>query len=231
MIKKFLIAIFALAVTTSAHAASSYGGYYVDTDKGAASGGSAYISAAFDLNMATFTNDYSLASNPSATGGDSYSFAQQMGFDAAVGYEFAPKWRAELNYGFTGTHSDKDADGTFDISAQQISLNLIYTIKKWTDTSIYAGFGAGAAQLKTSLTHLLFDPSAETTKTSVVLMGRLMIGIEEQIAQNLYLGLGYKLSYMTGHTQKLLMKDSDIFIADISDIFTNTFSLGLRYSF
>jgi len=172
-----------------------------------------------------------LASGAVAPGADSYGAARQMGFDLSAGSQFAKKWRTEINYGYTGTFSDKDTEYTFDMSAQLLTLNGIYTIREWTTTSVYAGAGVGVGFLKTSWSGVLFAQGANGDKTSAGFAGQLMLGAEEKLVDNLYMGLNYKLSYMMGHKQKVLMADDDHFISDIKGILTNTFGLGLRYVF
>ncbi|MCL2748462.1 MAG: porin family protein [Alphaproteobacteria bacterium] len=196
-----------------------------------------YIGARFDFNLASFQNEYSDASGTRDKLTDSFSFVQQLGFDIAAGYQFAPRWRAELNYVNTGKYSDKDTGGTFDLSSQFFMLNGLYTINIWTTTSIYTGFGVGIGMLTTKFADIYFAPDAELSKTSMGFAGQAMIGIEEKIAEQLYLGLTYKLSYMTGHKQEIaidpLMNGGvvDTFISETSGILNNTFGVGLRLEF
>ena len=221
--------------TGTSEASSSYGGYYVDPESKRPmrdNADSFYVGARIDLNFASFENEYSLAGNPAHHGSDSYSFARQLGIDASFGYRFAQKWRAELNYGYTGTYQDADSNTIFDISAQYFMLNGIRTIKEWTDTSIFAGLGAGAGVLKTAFNGSFFSPGADNAKTSAGIVGQAMIGLEEKISDEMSLDLTYKLSYMAGHSQELeLLGGADIFKSKTNGIMTNTIGLGVRYSF
>ena len=229
---KYFIAILAVTVIGQAHAAS-YGGYYSEGFKEVAESRNDqfYLGARFDMNFATFKNEYTFANGTEVPGADSFLFATQLGLDVNVGWQFAPKWRTELNYGYTGTFSDNDAEYIFDMFAQYLMLNGIYTIKEWTTTSVYAGIGAGAGMLRTSFTGPRFTSDAENAKTSIGFTGQFMLGVEEKIAGNLYLGLTYKLSYMTGHKQGIAMTDGDTFQSKLNGILNNTLGLGLRYTF
>ena len=195
-----------------------------------------YVGARFDFNLASFSNKYSVTSDPADNMNDSFSFAQQLGFDAVFGWQFDPRWRAEFNYINSGKYSDKDSGGSFDISSHLFMLNGIYTINTWRDTSVYAGFGLGAGMLTTKHANIYFMPDAELSKTSIGFAGQAMVGIEEKISDRLYLGLVYKLSYMTGHQQEIklnpLIYGSDgTFISKTSGILNNTFGVGLRLEF
>jgi len=195
-----------------------------------------YVGARFNYNLASFSNEYSVASDPADKFSDSFSFVQQPGFDAAVGYQFAPRWRMELNYINTGKYSDKDSGGNFDISSQLFMLNGIYAINMWTTTSLHVGLGLGAGMLTTKHTNIYFLPTANESKTSMGFAGQAMIGVEERISEQVYLGLTYKLSYITGHKQEIALDpitfgSADTFISETGGILNNTFGIGLRLEF
>jgi len=242
---KFLIAALAVMVAGAANASYTYGSAdggtisvyepwqsntYSRRDSSRFSD-KFYIGARLDLNLAAFENKYSLAGGTEVPASDSYGTAMHLGFDLSAGWQFARKWRTEINYAYTGVFSDKDTEYTFDMSAQHLTLNGIYTIREWSTTSLYAGLGAGVGLLRTSFSGTLFAPGAESDKTTIGLVGQFMLGVEEKLMDNLYLGINYKLSYLTGRKQGVEMFDGDTFESDISGILTNTFGLGMRYEF
>ena len=193
-----------------------------------------YIGARFNYNLASFSNKYSLASDPSDHENDSFSFTQQFGFDITGGWQFADKWRAELNYGNFFKYTDRDSDSTFDLSTQFLTLNGIYTAYEWKTTSFYVGAGAGIGVVRTAFSNSVFAHNATTNKTSIGFAGQVMAGLEEKITDNLYLGLTYKLSYLTGHKQEIELLPHpvpDTLISKTSGILNNTFGIGLRFEF
>ncbi|MCL2017531.1 MAG: porin family protein [Alphaproteobacteria bacterium] len=190
-----------------------------------------YVGARFDLTLSSFNQTFMLVSDPSDTGRDNFSMERMLGFDVTAGYRFHPKWRAEINYGYTGTYEDNDIV-SFSIGAQYLTLNGIYTIREWTTTSIYTGAGVGIGFLATKFSAPgTFDLYAKTDKLSTGFAGQLQIGMEEKVSDNLVLGAYYKLGYITGHSQDILMGDQDIFRIKTSGLFMNTFGLGIRVLF
>lgn len=191
------------------------------------------VAARFDYSLINFDNEYSLKSDPSDSETDKFSFEPVLGFDVAAGYQFSPKWRAELNYGFTGKFEDSDSDTTYEQRTSFLTINGIYTIQEWNTTSIYAGAGLGVGFLTTKHGGVgTFHPSAETTESSVGFAGSLQFGLEEKISSDVRLVLSYKLGYMTGHEQSILLADeSDYFVSKNTGILSNSFGLGLRFTF
>lgn len=239
--KIFCIMTVAAIVTNTAHAAARvYKNLYTDNnamvvevpdiDKSAT--GKFYIGARFDYTLANFTNKYSFESDPSYVETDSFSFKPQLGFDVSAGYQVAPKWRVELGYGYTGKFEDKDANMSYDIGAQYLTVNGLYTITEWDVNSVYIGAGLGAGYLTTRFGAAgLFDPAAKTEKSSLGLAGSLQLGIEREISDDVRVGLSYKLGYLTGHTQKITDNTGDVFVSKTAGVLSNTFGLGLRFVF
>jgi opacity protein-like surface antigen len=189
-----------------------------------------YVGARFDYNLATFDNNYSLESNTNTTS-DSFAFKPQMGFDITAGYRFDSKWRMELNYGYTGKYENKESLIAFDIATHYLTLNGIYTIAEWDTTSLFLGAGLGAGfQTMNWNGETVFDAGAETSETSPLFTGNLQFGLEEKISDNVRLVLSYKLGYMMGYKQSILLQDGDTFFIE-NDVINNTFGLGLRFVF
>jgi opacity protein-like surface antigen len=193
------------------------------------------IGAKFDFSLISFTNRYSLLSDPSDSETDNFRAKPQLGFDVSIGYQLSRKWRAELDYWHSGTYSEKDSYMSFDLGASTITLNGIYNIKEWTTTCVYIGAGVGAGYLTTEWTAPVgtFDSNTDTGKSSIGFTGQLQFGIEEKIADNFSLGLNYKLGYLAGQTQNILLGDGsgDSWVVKTGGILTNTFGLGLRFTF
>lgn len=228
---------FMCADATAAAVRRTYRNIYTDNnmitveDPVVSDAGRFYAGARFDYTLANFTNTYSTATD-SATEDDAFSFKPMLGFDATFGYQFSDKWRGELNYANTGKFEDKDSNTTFDISASIFTVNGIYTIKQWSETSLFVGAGLGAGYLTTKWSGAgVFAPNAETSKSSLGFVADAQIGLEQLISDAVRLVLYYKLGYMTGHTQEIRLLDDDMFIVDNGGILTNSFGIGLRLMF
>jgi hypothetical protein len=184
------------------------------------------------FSLATFSNKYGVRSNLAYTADDSFLLKPQMGFDIFAGYALVPKWRMELGYWHSGTYGDKDSGMTFDLGQQTLSIGAVYTIKEWTVANLWVGAFAGAGILDTKFNAPKnFAPGAKNSKTSLGLMGGVQMGIEEKIADNVWLGISYKFSYLAGHEQNVLLNDGDTFISKTKGVFSNTFGLGVRFAF
>lgn len=203
--------------------------------------GSFYIGARGALNLINFSNKYSLKIGGD-TASDSYSFGQQLGFDVSAGYDFAQKWRAELNYGYTGEFKDSDNLATFSLSAQYLMANVLYTLKDWGTTSIYVGPGVGAAILKSRISSGVYLSDNKDTQTKTTYAAQLMFGLEEAITPRFAINLQYRLMYNGGMTHESMVAPyidpitganivGDTEVDKISGILTNSFMLGARFKF
>ena len=194
--------------------------------------GKIYVGARFGYTLASFDNKYSFRDKLYKNETDSFSMKPQMGFDAAAGYQFAPLWRAEFNYADSGKFEDKDAGASFDIQTRALTLNVLYTIWQFGTTSTFAGAGAGVGMLTTKFSgHHGFALNAQTEKSSAGFAGNLQLGIEEKITDSVRIGLTYKLGYITGHTQEILLTDDDVLTVKNEKIINNAVGLGIRLSF
>jgi len=208
---------------------------YKRSDKGSAADIGIYVGLRGDFTMANFSVEHDMDPAPISKTTDSYGMEPHIGGDVVVGYQSGSGWRVELNYWYGGTFGDKDDDMTFDMGWHAFTLNGIFNIKEWTTTSIYGGLGIGAGMLGTKYAshtgRVVFDPSAETEKTSIGLAANAQIGIEEKVSDGVYVGLTYRLGYLSGHTQNILLDDGDTLILKNSGILTNTLGLGARFAF
>jgi opacity protein-like surface antigen len=194
-------------------------------------GGFFYLGARFAFNLINFSNDYHFASDPNVQESDSYSLEKQLGVDASVGYQFAQKWRAELNYGYTGKFEDKDSAANFWLSTQYLMANAIYTINRWDTTSVYAGLGAGAAFLQSHISGPVFLADSKETQTKTTFAGQLIFGLEEDLAPNFAIGVQYRLMFNGGAEHRRNDTTPDILITEIGSVLTNSIMLGARVKF
>ncbi|MCL1892511.1 MAG: porin family protein [Alphaproteobacteria bacterium] len=257
--KVFFIAWLTAIVASAASAASdgiaekpivrgiTYGGVQSASDRNVdyeskkeSHNGNFYLGADFALNFANFKNDYHCVSDMGVPdplcafvrGSDSYSFAQQLGFDMRAGYQFAPKWRAELNYGYTGAFEDSGGAFKFALSSQYIMANALYTIRQWTTTSVYGGPGVGAAFLQSRMAGIAFLPDGKDTQTKATYAGQLMLGVEEALTPEFFIGLSYRLMYNGGMTNRREHVANDGYLdTKIGNVLTNSLMLGARFKF
>lgn len=228
-----IVAMTALATVTDAGAqpADMYNSYSKnipgDTVK---EPGKFYAGLRFAYNMASFSNQYSLASNPSDTDEDSFSFVPQTGFDLSAGYQFAPKWRAELNYGDTGEFKDSDSGASFALSSQYLMANALYTAARWNMTSVYVGAGVGVAFVKVTDAGPVFSNDENESQTKTTIAGQLIAGLEQDLTHNFSVHLQYRLMYNGGQSHSRSVTD-DVFVNDVSNILTNSFMVGARLKF
>jgi opacity protein-like surface antigen len=197
--------------------------------------GNFYIGARGALNFLNFKldGDRPLAPSPAEKHTtDSYSFERQLGFGVNAGYEFAPRWRAELEYQYAGEFKDSADIATFTLTTQNAIANVIYTAAKWYESDFYVGLGGGAVFQTMNMSGIVFaeDGNSETTKTTFG--GHLMLGVETKLTSDLMLGLEYRFGYRGG----VELARTNISIGDTSTFtvggqLTNSLLLGLRYKF
>ena len=214
-----LVAVVAVSVTSAAHANRDYRttGFYAG--------------AQFGLNLANFKLDHYFESNPSLTTQDSYSFAPQLGLEFIAGYQFAPRWRTELNYGYVSKFEDSDSAAIFAITSQHLMANVLFTMAQLNTTSIYTGVGAGATLLQSSISGLIFTDDGHRDQTKATYIGQFILGVEEAVTKNFSVGLSYAFRYSGGATHKREYFDGDILVTDISAIMTHNISAGVRIKF
>ncbi|MCL1902432.1 MAG: porin family protein [Alphaproteobacteria bacterium] len=199
--------------------------------------GSFYIGAMFGLNFANFSLEHYLESNPSNSFKDSYSFALMPGFDLSAGYQFSEKWRAELNYGYTGKFQDEDNVAKFSLSSQYVVANVLYNIWERDTTAIYVGAGAGAAMLDSRMSGSIFPANGNVTKTKTTYAAQIIIGVEESLTSSISAVLQYRLMYTGGMKSDRVAEGAtvgvydDTLVTDISGVFMNSILLGARVKF
>jgi opacity protein-like surface antigen len=185
-----------------------------------------YVGAGLGLNFNNFKTDSTLLG---ATESESYSFKQTTGFELMGGYQFAPRWRAELNYGQSGEFSKKDSLSSLAMSMQWMTANVHYMIQQWTETSVYAGLGAGAAMLKTEISSLYFDDSNDT-ENNTTFTGMGILGIEQSVSSNISIMAEYRLRYTGGAKHERVFGGSAL-DTTFGGIITNSIVIGARVKF
>ena len=190
-----------------------------------------YIGGKFAVNLASWDNKYSVASDPADIETDRFSLAQQLGFDVSAGYQFVSRWRAELNYGYTGKYEDKDSGANFSIGTQYAFANAIYTFGQWERTSVYGGLGAGAAFVQSKMAGPIFIDDNNETKTGATYAANAMLGLEEMINYNLGLNIQYRFMLNGGHRHNRAVAGDDTMRNDIGSIITHSIMVGAKYKF
>ena len=107
----------------------------------------------------------------------------------------------------------------FNLATMYLTANGFYTF----GAGVYAGLGAGAAIVETSLNH---SSLARVSKTKVSPMGAVMLGWSSRMAEKTYFDIRYRLAAFSGPTL------SDIGVkTKIGWIMDNSVSAGIRYEF
>ncbi len=189
-----------------------------------------YIGLNGALNLATFSNDYSFKVAPD-TESDSYSFVKQFGFGLNAGYEFTPKWRAELEYGYSGKFEDQDSIASFSISSQYLMANALYTFAKINTANFYGGLGLGVALLETQMSGAAFETDGKDKQDKFVFASQVMLGIEQFLTENFAIGAEYRLMYNGGMTNERQDVINDTLVTKTGGILTNSLRLGIKYKF
>ncbi len=199
-----------------------------------------YVSLTGSLNLLNFKNDYTLGLNVgNETGSDSFSGEQTFGFGGAIGYQFAPRWRAEVSYDTGGKFEDSDDLIDFSLKSQYVMANAFYSFYEETTTNLYVGLGAGAAIQSARMSGPVFaiDASDTQDKTTFAIAG--MLGIEEAITKNFFMGAQWRIMYNGGmtHTRTVDYVNTEgghitgTQETKIGGVLTNSLRLGVRYKF
>ena len=185
-----------------------------------------YVGAHADLSFLSWKNEYTYGSMPD--GSDKFDFKPVLGADIALGLEFDENWRADLEFGYVGNYSEQETEyydtyytekTDFNLATMYLTANGFYTF----GAGVYAGLGAGAAIVETSLNH---SSLARVSKTKVSPMGAVMLGWSSRMAEKTYFDIRYRLAAFSGPTL------SDIGVkTKIGWIMDNSVSAGIRYEF
>ncbi len=242
---KKLVSAFILAtmIAPMANAAPSYitrdgnGGYNVTYDYNDKAKTGWYVGGRLGVSFLNFKNEYS--SNwvvlDASADEDKYSFEPVFNGSLAGGYHFKYFWRAELEAGYIGQFSDKDADFEYSLQAPYIMANGYYDFTN----GLYVGAGLGLAVPTTKLDGGIFI-SGDREKTSVSPMAGIMLGWSHELDYNLVLDVRYRLAGFSGHKQKRSFEGRASELEDWQRysfenknglILDNSISVGLRYEF
>ena len=237
-----LVALLGLTAT-GAVAAPSYltrdanGGYLVTYDYTDKAKTGWYVGARADLNFMNWKNQYSV--DPDLRAGeeynnDKYSFEPVFGGSVFGGTRFAYFWRAELEAGYLGYFEDKDGGAEFSLQVPYLMLNGYYDFVN----GLYLGAGVGVAM---PITTIDLDASVATThgnhrkEYGFAPMAGVMLGYSYELSDDLVLDIRYRLSGMTGVSQRVDMfitgENTHWFQNDIDFILDNSISIGIRYEF
>ena len=193
--------------------------------------GNFYVGAKGALNLTSFKNKYYFNPGPATSESDSFSFVRQMGFDLTAGYQFAPQWRAELEYGYSGKFEDQDSVSTFKLSWQSVMANALYTISEWNTVNFYGGGGIGFASLTSRVSGLDFVTDGRDSQSNTAFAGQLILGIEEFLTPNFAIGAEFRMMYSGGITNKRNDLYGDTLVTETGGIFANSLKIGVRYKF
>lgn len=222
-------------VVPSVYAAPSYltrtadGGYRVTYDYQDKAKTGWYVGARAELGLWNWTNKYSLDPNASstATDNDRYSFEPVFGGSVFGGTRIKYFWRLELEAGYLGYFEDKDASTEFTMQIPYALLNAYYDF----NNGLYLGIGVGAAMPITTIDAQTWADGSDRKHYGFAPMAGVMLGYAHKLDDNLILDLRYRLSGMTGSTQRIDLTDGHWVENKIDFVLDNSISVGLRYEF
>jgi opacity protein-like surface antigen len=196
--------------------------------------GRLYLGVRGALNLTNFTLDSHLESAPNHTESDKYSFEQAFGFDVSAGYQFAPRWRAELNYVYAGKIEDQESNFSFWTSSSHFMANTIYTFLGWREeVSIYGGLGVGASLVSMHVSGTPFMTDGKDTQNKTTFAGQVLLGLEQSLTPNVALNLQYRLMYSggIGIRRDDAANPGDAYVGEIGGVLTNSLMLGAVIKF
>lgn len=182
-----------------------------------------------EMSLLNWENSYS-SNDPAAKGefnGDSYSFEPVFGGSLFVGRVLEDGWRGEVEAGLIGQFTDSGSYGAnFKMTIPYVSVNVMYDF----ENNLYAGGALGVAMPKVDVSMLMF----ESDERNISPKFDLMVGYSHELTERLNLDLRYRFSLMFGPNVKADYTDgvnSYWFKSETDTIFSNSFSIGLRYDF
>ena len=210
---------------------NSDGGYDVTYDYKDKAKTGWYAGARAELNFMNWEYKFTDAEGSDS---DKFSFEPLFGGSAFFGKRIEYFWRAELEAGFLGYHSEND-------NGAEMKLSLPYAmINGYRDfnNGLYLGAGVGAAlPISTISQHDNYTTVDETTKTSFSPMAGVMLGYSHKLDDNLVLDLRYRFAGIMGMKNNITIYDNfDPTDREKVEVKTNFFmdnsiSVGLRYEF
>ena len=197
-------------------------------------GGTWYGTVRGEMSLLNWKNEYSSDVGDLDGKSDSFSFEPVFGGSLAIGHIAANNWRGEVEAGLIGQYSDAEAGANFELTIPYVSVNAIYDL----ENNVYVGGGLGFALPKADLSVAVYNPSIgdwisfETEERALSPKFDLMVGYSYLLAERVNLDFRYRLSVLFGPN----MKADDIYSSewlktDVGTIFSNSFSVGVRYEF
>lgn len=192
-----------------------------------------YMTGRLELSFLNWENKYTVPQEyvlDSDGASDSYSFQQMFGGGISFGKRFQYFWRADVEGGYIGSFSDKDAGYEFQLSAAYLTANIYRDFIG----GFYLGAGLGGAMITTALDSEAFVDYGNHEKQSLGVMGALMLGYSAELSEDIALDIRYRFAALTGgtHTRTVQVPGATYdFETKIGFIMDNSLSLGLRYQF
>ena len=184
-----------------------------------------YAGARAELSFLNWKYKFEREGNPADS--DKHSFEPVFGGSLAFGKKIQYFWRAELEAGFLGYHSQDDEGAKLKLSLPYAMLNGYYDFTN----GLYLGAGVGVSvPVATSSVYQGNNVANEDTYTTVSPMAGLMLGFSHKLDDNIVLDLRYRLSGMMGFTQDQMVSGDKLEIKT-DFILDNSISIGLRYEF
>lgn len=182
-----------------------------------------YIGARAQYSLASFSQDIRGYMEPGNVDKMYFSSVPQFGFDATAGWQFAPKWRAELNYGYAGRNvMGNKKYMSWQVQTQYLMANALFTAWQQDLFSVYVGGGLGAAFLGTRLSGTPFDFERDRARPAV----QAIFGIQQEITKNIILDAQFRSLYNGGFSERI---GPDT--AKTNNMLTNSLMVGVRIGF
>jgi opacity protein-like surface antigen len=189
--------------------------------------GDIYVGLGGQYSMASFEMDLTTSRRPGQTFVTHAIAAPEFGYDIVAGYQFAPRWRAELNYGYAGKYKDNLTDGRWAMDVQYLMANALYRLWTLDEWSVHLGPGLGAAMVHAHMDSL--DIAGTTTKLRIA--GHLLIGLEYRATDWLAIVGQFRTMYGGGVSEHYRFNSGATMDAQTKPILTNSLMLGVRVMF
>lgn len=191
-----------------------------------ADAGSWYGTIRGEMSLLNWKNKYSSDVVDLDGKSENFSFESVFGGSLAIGNMATADWRGELEAGIIGQFTDSGYGADFKLTIPYLSVNVIYDF----ENNVYVGGGLGVALPKAELAWHTFDSDDRIVSPKF----DLMVGYSHKLAERVSLDFRYRLSLMFGPDVKAsgISDTGEYWLkTNINSIFSNSFSVGLRYEF